>query len=212
MTILTSEEIEQYRELRLADSERIRGIGQPSLERLKLLEQELGNLPFYLATKYHIDGLSLTKLGRELDVNREYVSALFKHHEIPIRTRNEILKKNWENPEYRERAVKSMKNKWEDPEYREARIKERDETATGAIEGVSATTPNYFSTVGRIIKDHPELEEGIDTNIGDRGLLFGRILDENGGNITNIGFHLDNILGLDGFIDTADIDVDDGSD
>jgi hypothetical protein len=97
MTILSEKQIEEFRDLRIVNLERIKGVGKPSLERLKEFERSLekgefeGGLPFYVAYKYHVAGRYMNQLAKELKLNMRYLNILFRYYGIPTLNYSETL-------------------------------------------------------------------------------------------------------------------------
>ena len=97
MTILSEKQVERFRDLRIANLERIEGVGKPSLKRLKEFEKLLeerkfdGGLPFYIAYKHHIAGKYMNKLAKELKLNKGYLNILFRYYGIPTLNYSETL-------------------------------------------------------------------------------------------------------------------------
>ena len=98
MTILTSEEIQPYRNLRISDEIiRLAPIRRTTLERLQLKEKELTEreygLPFYLALQHHINGRTMKDLEKELGVGYASLVNIFGYYEIPRLDRSEARRR-----------------------------------------------------------------------------------------------------------------------
>ena len=119
MTILNSKEIEQYRNLRISDLELASnsGIGEITLERLRLKEEELTKnrygLPFYLAFQYHIKGITMKELQYELGVKYTPLVSIFDYYGIPRLSRSEAQQRSFKERGPRKKRAEDEREKQE---------------------------------------------------------------------------------------------------
>ena len=115
MTVLTEEEVEKYRGLRIGSLEEIKGISGNMLERLKSLEKDViysssdrYGLPFYLAHEYHPGEKSMMDLSKELEINHDNFKRLFSFFDIPRLDMVESAKRR-HNKEKTKELIKNLR-------------------------------------------------------------------------------------------------------
>lgn len=109
------------------------GVQEPQTVFLKtpLMIQVEGNvaengetLADLLKRLYITEGKTFTAMGTTLGVSTDTISDWIRklHPEIKIRSKSELLKKSWENPEHRANRISGYKTAWQEPKKRKARL------------------------------------------------------------------------------------------
>lgn len=121
MTILTDEEVEPYRGLRVGPLEIIESISRKTLEKLKSLEEKVIDsnsgcygLPFYLAHKHHLCGKSVLSLSQELGVHQAGLRIFFSYFDIPMLNRREASIRLHSDPEFKKKRAEGYRRNSEE--------------------------------------------------------------------------------------------------
>jgi len=141
MIISDIEELDGYRDLKVSELDVSPGIGEITLRKLKLAEQQLytegvnQSLPFYIVFQHQIEGKNLASLAEPLGLDSGILTHMLDHYGIPRLNNSETRKKMWKDPKFRERQRKTcdagfrerqskrMKKLWADPGLRERQSK-----------------------------------------------------------------------------------------
>ncbi len=86
-----------------------------SVRKFNLRRESLYNL-------YWVDGLSQSQIAKKVGFSRKLVSRRFREYNIPIKTR-EVIMREAMTDERKKELSRIMKQRWMDPEYREKTIK-----------------------------------------------------------------------------------------
>ncbi len=73
----------------------------------------------YLFLKHQQENKSLVTIARETGIARGTLRRIFDHYKLPTLQQAEAVKRNWEDPQFRERNSEAVKRNWEDPQFRE---------------------------------------------------------------------------------------------
>ena len=116
MTILTNEEIQQYKDLRVGSLKIIERLSRNTLERLKSLEEKVIDsnsgcygLPFHLAYMHHPGGKSVLSLSQELGVHQTGLRTLFSYFDIPTLTLQEASIRLHSDPEFKKKRAEGRR-------------------------------------------------------------------------------------------------------
>ena len=127
MAILSEEEVENYKGLRVADLNEHNFKScfnrRRSVLKLQKIEEELCSdgegLPYFLAMQYHIGKKGFRELIEEYDLTMKGIIFIFNEYNIPRLTPSETASRRWEDVEDRERQSNAMKLHYHDPNSRE---------------------------------------------------------------------------------------------
>jgi len=102
MIILTLEELEPYKGLRVLDTESIYGISRRTLSKLQTFEQQLLDegsrygVPYFVALELHVNGQEISEVAQKFGIiDGSYsVSKMLEHYGIPTLSSGEEAKRH----------------------------------------------------------------------------------------------------------------------
>lgn len=72
----------------------------------------------YLFLKHQQENKSLVTIARETGIARGTLRRIFDHYKLPTLQQAEAVKRNWEDPQFRERNAEATRRNWEDPQFK----------------------------------------------------------------------------------------------
>jgi len=80
------------------------------------------SLPDYLLQEHQLEKRSLRDISRELNMDHLMVGKLFRYLGFPTLTREESMRRLFEDPEYRAKVTEVLEERWRDPEFRRKHV------------------------------------------------------------------------------------------